>query len=357
MSPLFNLFLGGLVLLILGWLFWPESGQYWRWQDHSRRTDRVLLEDAVKHIYLCEGRGQSPSLESLAGALSLSLDQASQVMEAAQENGLVHIEGGHFILTETGREAALQIIRAHRIWEKYLADFSGFGEEDWHSQADRREHLLSNTEVDRLFASLGFPTHDPHGDPIPTSAGDLKGHGGKLLTEMDAGTTVRIVHIEDEPKAVYAQIVAEQLHPGMILRVEEAAPDRMRLWSDQGEHILAPLVARNLSVTALDAHPEEGPTRGLPLSRLGEGQSGRVITLSAQSRGMDRRRLLDLGVVPGTEIQAEMVSPGGDPTAYRIRGSLIALRDEQAQRILVERMDEAGTRPPEKHADKENPYE
>lgn len=357
MSPLFNLVLGGLLLLILGWLFWPESGQYWRWKSRSRRTDRVLLEDAVKHLYLCEGRGQFPSLESLAGALSVSLDRASQVIEAAQESGLVRIKGGHFTLTESGREAALQIIRAHRIWEKYLADFSGFGEEDWHSQADRREHLLSSTEVDRLFASLGFPTHDPHGDPIPTPAGDIKGHGGKALTEMEEGTSVRIVHIEDEPEAVYAQIVAEQLHPGMILRVEEAAPDRLRLWSDQGEHILAPLVARNLSVTALDAHPEEDQTRGIPLSQLEEGQSGRVIALAAQSRGMDRRRLLDLGVVPGTEIKAEMVSPGGDPTAYRIRGSLIALRDEQAARILVDGPDQAVSRPSGKNGDKEDQYE
>jgi DtxR family Mn-dependent transcriptional regulator len=347
-DPLLSLILGGAVLSVLGWLFWPDTGRYWRWKERSQRTDRVLLEDAVKHLHQCEENGRHPSLESLAGALSISMDRASWILETAQEAGLVSFRGDHLLLTEAGREAALRIIRAHRVWEKYLAEYSGFGEEDWHGQADRREHDLSSAEVNRLSASLGFPTHDPHGDPIPTPAGEIRGHGGKPLTEFQEGSSIRIVHVEDEPDIVYAQIVAEELHPGMELRLEEKSPNRIRIWSERGEHVLAPLVARNLSVVALENLPDENAGRGIPLSALSAGQSARVLSLASTSRGMDRRRLLDLGVVPGTVIRAEMVNPGGDPTAYRIRGSLIALRDEQAGKILIEHMDSPGVEVPER---------
>jgi DtxR family Mn-dependent transcriptional regulator len=77
---------------------------------------------------------------------------------------------------------------------------------------------------------------------------------------------------------------------------------------------------------------------GEPLSALQPGDSGRVVTISRRCRGAERRRLLDLGVLPGTVIQAELRSPNGDPTAYRVRDALIALRAEQAELIRIERM-------------------
>jgi DtxR family Mn-dependent transcriptional regulator len=73
----------------------------------------------------------------------------------------------------------------------------------------------------------------------------------------------------------------------------------------------------------------------MTLAALKPGQQGVVMRLSPQCRGPERRRLLDLGILPGTVITAEMVSPGGDPTAYRIRGALIALRREQARLIYI----------------------
>ena len=71
------------------------------------------------------------------------------------------------------------------------------------------------------------------------------------------------------------------------------------------------------------------------LSNLDIGRSCRVMRISRQCRGLERRRLLDLGVLPGTVIKAEMRSPSGDPTAYRIREALIGLRKEQASMISV----------------------
>ena len=73
------------------------------------------------------------------------------------------------------------------------------------------------------------------------------------------------------------------------------------------------------------------------LSALQPGESGIVTTISPACQGVERRRFLDLGILPGTVITAEMVSPGGNPTAYRIRGALIALRREQATLIHMTR--------------------
>ncbi len=103
---------------------------------------------------------------------------------------------------------------------------------------------MSPAEVDALSARLQHPTHDPHGDPIPTAEGEFTGQPGVPLTTAPLDQPLRILHMEDEPKAVYAQLVAVDLHPGMPVRLVEASPERVRLVAGGREHILAPLVGR-----------------------------------------------------------------------------------------------------------------
>jgi DtxR family Mn-dependent transcriptional regulator len=146
--------------------------------------------------------------------------------------------------------------------------------------------------------------------------------------------------LEDEPEVVYAQLVAEGLHLGQIVRIIESTPQRVRFWTNGNEHVLAPIVASNISVTPLtrleerESEDEAGKER---LSALALGETAEVVAISRASRGADRRRLLDLGIVPGTKITAETRSPSGDPTAYNIRGALIALRQNQADLIKIKR--------------------
>ena len=111
----------------------------------------------------------------------------------------------------------------------------------------------------------------------------------------------------------------------MTVRVLESKPDRMRIEAEMQEHVLAPVVAANLTVEPIGDVVE----RVLPdrrLSSLAVGQQATVVDISPACRGVERRRLLDLGVVPGTVIRAELASTAGDPMAYRIRGAMIALR-------------------------------
>jgi len=323
-----------LVAAILLWLALRFSG---RLAGPGRKAPRVQMEDVLKYLYECELELTAPSLRSVAGASQLSADEAAAALQELATRQLIQIEGEGIRLTATGRELGLNVLRAHRLLESYLADHTGFPETEWHDRAHELEHGLSADEVEALSARLQHPTHDPHGDPIPTASGDVSGPEGMALPAAPAGRPLRIIHLEDEPPAVYSQLVAIGLSPGMVVRLLEASSQRVRLAVGVSEHVLGPLTAANVSVVPMDVEAEQEPPAGIPLSALDPGEEGRVVSLSPRCRGAERRRLMDLGVLPGTVIAAEMRSPSGDPTAYRIRDALIALRAEQAELILVER--------------------
>ena len=316
-------------------LFWPERGLFWDWQRLYRVTDRVKIEDALKHFFDMEYRRRKPTVESLAGALSIARNQAADLIARIEGSGMLQRKGSELALSQEGRSYALRIIRVHRLWERYLADVTGVSESEWHGYAEEREHALSAGEANALSAEMGHPRFDPHGDPIPTPRGDVPVAKGHTLMSLPVSQLGRIVHIEDEPEAIYAQLVAEGLHPGMLVQVIDIDQERVRFWADGEEHVLAPVFAANVHVVPAPTEEEmPGPFR--VLSSLRPGQGARVLRLSGACRGPERRRLMDLGLVAGTDVVAEMKSPGGDPVAYRVRGALIALRKEQAETIQIE---------------------
>ncbi len=336
-NPLIALIIASLLTAIGLWVFWPERGIFWRWQRASQMTERVVSEDALKHIHQCEIHDRRPTVQSLAGALNVNSNVVAEILQRLEEQEYLQIDGEQYRLTPSGRDYALRIIRAHRLLERYLADTTGFEEEEWHDKAERLEHRYSNEELDRISARLGNPTHDPHGDPIPTAQGKMIYRERTPLIHLDVNKPAQIVHLEDEPETVYAQIVAEGLHVGQIVRMIESSPKRIRFWAGGDEHLLAPIVAANISVFPL---PEEQPVEdaeGEPLSSLKLGEVAQVLNISPRTRGVERRRLMDLGVLPGTEVEVEMFSPSGNPIAYRIRGAVIALRDTQAENIRITR--------------------
>jgi DtxR family transcriptional regulator, Mn-dependent transcriptional regulator len=326
----------GIVLLGATAVFlWPEKGILARWQQARQMTDRARREDALKHIFKSEQKGGHCTVESIAGALQISTHDATDLLAEMQASQLLDFQSGSIRLTPAGLDSALHIIRAHRLWERYLAEKTGFGEAEWHSQAEWQEHRLTPEATNALAARLGNPTHDPHGDPIPNAQGIYISHGGQPLNDLMPDTPARIVHLEDEPETVYAQLVAEGLYPGQTVRLIEATPTRIRFWTNGDEHVVAPIVASNISVRPLQVDAVETAESSSKLADLRLGESAEVIKISANCRGAERRRFMDLGILPGTTITAEMRSPSGEPTAYRIRDAIIALRPNQAKHIYV----------------------
>jgi DtxR family transcriptional regulator, Mn-dependent transcriptional regulator len=334
-DPLLALLVFAIVLAIGAALLWPRRGLVSRIARTARLTERVLLEDALKHVYTCESIGRVPTLESIAGQLEVSTGRAADLLERLAELDLVRSTGSGPKLTDEGRDSALRLVRTHRLWERYLADRTGVPAGEWHAEAERMEHALSPEETDALAARLGHPAWDPHGDPIPTPEGTLPEVDRLTLAAAPAGRTVEIAHLEDEPREIYDALLADGLSLGTRLDVLDRTGNVVRVRARGREWPIAGVVARNVTVRLLP-HGETADEPVETLLDLRAGQLGRVVDISPACRGSQRRRLLDLGVVKGTEIEAELVSATGDPVAYRIRGALIALRSEQAEWIRIE---------------------
>jgi DtxR family Mn-dependent transcriptional regulator len=315
-------------------LFWPRLGLFALWRRSRQSRQRALVEDALKHLHSCEWRGQAASLDSLAGALRLSPQAAVALARRMEVEGWLRCGDDRLRLTPEGEQLALAVIRAHRLWERYLADEARMPLAAIHAEAERREHNRDAEAVQALDAAMGYPVTDPHGDPIPTAEGHLERAATKPLTDWPVNSLGRIAHLEDEPPVIFSQIAAEGLRPGMEVRVIEANAQRLVLSDGERLHTLAPIVAANVFVTPDGAGAPASETKTLSTLRPSQRATVRALTDSLQ--GLTRRRLLDLGLTPGTTVTVELRSLFGDPVAYRVRGTLIALRREQAEQVLID---------------------
>lgn len=314
---------------------WPTTGVVARIRRLLRLTERVRLEDVLKQLYKLEYERLPATVESVAGGVQISRAHAIRLLQRLEDQHFATADSTTFTLTDTGRSYALRIVRTHRLWERFLADRTGTRPEEWHSQAEAREHTLSPQATEELASALGHPVYDPHGDPIPTAEGEIPARSGTPLSSLRPGEHATIIHLEDEPAGIYRELVALGL--GVMEPVErlESPSGRVCFRAGGQERDLSSAVARNITVE-LTAPTEAAPSVARSLAEIAVGESAIVTGISPSCAGPARRRLLDLGVVPGTAIHARMRAAGGDPVAYEIRGALIALRKEQAALIQVE---------------------
>ena len=187
------------------------------------------VEDYLKAIYRLSPEGRPASTSDIANLLELSPASVSGMVKRLSEQGLLEHEPYKGVqLTDEGRRAALRMVRRHRLIEAYLVAKLGYTWDTVHDEAERLEHAVSDTLVERMAAVLGHPAVDPHGDPIPSADGSIDAPPGVPLTEVPVGRTVE------------------------LMRVDEGQPDRLRYLASFG---LTPGVA----VTVLDRQPFQGP--------------------------------------------------------------------------------------------------
>ncbi len=158
------------------------------------RTEAV--EDYLKAIYLLESAGRAASTAALAAHLEVSAPSVTGMLKKLASLKLVrHVPYRGVSLTMAGRRIALEVIRHHRLLERYLAEALGYPWEKVHAEAERLEHHISEEFEDRIAAWLGHPVTDPHGDPIPDKDGTLPRQTGLRLTEAGAGEAVVIERV------------------------------------------------------------------------------------------------------------------------------------------------------------------
>lgn len=319
----------GVILLLA-----PRLGLLRRWRLRQAGRERRLLEDALKHLFVFAQRGQPATPESLAGGLRISAKKVVHLINRMEAKGLMHLSGGHLQLREEGRRRALEVVRAHRLWERYLADELRVPLAKVHGSAERAEHTLSSERLDALEAHLGHPLRDPHGDPIPQADGSVEPLLAVPLTDWPEHQLGVIVHVEDEPEFLLPQILELGLRPGVTVQVLDSQPDAVAVAVGDNRVRLNPALASNIHVRPVLTTPTRAePT--LPLSELALRQPAEVVGIDPEFRGLGRRRLLDLGFTPNAEVTPELATPLGDPRAYRVRGTLVALRNEQARYVWV----------------------
>ncbi len=321
---------------ILSWIFWPGKGLLARFFRIKKLNYRVMLEDALKYLFDCEYKSLSCDMNSVAGNLNITSDKATALLGRLHDMGLIAMKNHAISLTETGRSYSLRVIRVHRIWERYLADETNIAQTNWHKEADWLEHRVTSEDTEKLAARIGNPVFDPHGDPIPTTSGELPVPKGQPLSCLNEGEMGRIIHIEDEPRSIYEQLVVLGLYPGMQVYVTSRDESKVIFAADGEECVLTPLFAAQITVEPLSGKATLTP-KYISLSSLKIGEKGEIAGISPNCRGQQRRRLMDLGIVPGSSISAELKSASGDPVGYRVMGATIGIRKKQADMIFIHR--------------------
>jgi len=319
-------------------IFWPQKGIIARHKKTKDSSRRILMEDALKFIYDSEARSIACDINSLSKSLQRSHQESETISKRLESLGLL-LKGKEFRLSPEGKDYALRILRIHRLWERYLAEETGVPETEWHRKAEIQEHKMTMEEANELSRHLGYPRYDPHGDPIPTRTGDLPPGRGRLLNDFSQGDTVRVVHIEDEPPELYDEIVSKGIYLENHIEILKKFSNRIHILTNGESQTISKKVGIN--ITAVQSQEDTKLDEEFqPLSEHSPGEIVEVVNISKACRGTQRRRLMDLGIVPGTTITVEMIGAGGDPTAYRIREAVIALRKDQARHVNVKQMKE-----------------
>lgn len=343
MSPYVQWLLVFIAVLSVACLLWPDAGWLARWRKRVRFQRKMRREDVLKYLLKQEAEGGPATVEGMSGAMGLKPGDVVAAIESCVGKGLVVFGSAGPELTGDGRAIALRVVRAHRLWESHLAENTGVDKTRWHADAELKEHELSDEEVARLDADLGHPLSDPDGDPIPQDVGDLYAVGGEPLCGLPDGMAFRVVHVEDEPAVLYARITKLGLHAGTHgwLDGRDTADGSLSLWAEGGMRRLPAIDAASVSVARLPAMVRADILSETHLSTLVPGECARVVSIDTACRGAQRRRLLDLGFVPGVRIGVAFASPSGGTVAYRVRQALVALREDQSCLIHVVREPDA----------------
>jgi DtxR family Mn-dependent transcriptional regulator len=182
------------------------------------------VQDYVKVLYKLQADGRA-STSALAERMAVTPASATAMLKKLAQLGLVDHEpyrGAR--LTPVGERAALEMIRHHRLLEQYLSTTLGLPLDAVHAEAERLEHALSEELEALIDESLGFPTHDPHGDPIPSAALELTSADERSLADVAKGRSAVVRRVPDSDRELLRYLDELGLVPGERVRVTDSAP-------------------------------------------------------------------------------------------------------------------------------------
>jgi DtxR family Mn-dependent transcriptional regulator len=210
------------------------------------------IQDYVKEIYKLEAAGRRPTTSALAEQLGVSPPSVTSMLKKLATLGLVEHEryrGAR--LTRKGERVALEVIRHHRLIEQYLSQTLGLPIDALHVEADRLEHALSEELEAHIDRSLGFPTRDPHGDPIPGPDLKIDRVDVTPLSTLQAGAKATVERIPDGDGELLRYLSKLKLTPGSRVEVRDSAPfdGPLTLRIGGSDHAISRELAAQISVT------------------------------------------------------------------------------------------------------------
>ena len=219
----------------------------------GRRGLTSAAEDFLKTVLELERSGGRAATNALAERLGVSAPTVTAMAKKLDEQGLVRRAPYRGVtLTERGRLVALEVLRHHRLLERYLVETLGMSLDEVHEEADRLEHVLSEAVEQRIDEALGYPTHDPHGDPIPDR--DLRladaSRPERTLASLDPGERSVVTRVPDGNAPVLRYLGDLELVPGasveIVLKAPFDGPVTVRI--DGADHALARELAGAIAV-------------------------------------------------------------------------------------------------------------
>lgn len=182
------------------------------------------IEDYLKAIFKAQQESGHVSTQDLASKLGVSPSAISKMLHRLAELKLAsHTPYHGVVLTSNGTEMALEIIRHHRLLERYLVQALGYEWDTVHDEAERLEHHISEEFEDRIDLLLGYPTTCPHGDPIPRRDGSMPSTSRTTLAQQSSGS-LTITRVDDGDSALLRHFKELGLLPGTAIHLEEVEP-------------------------------------------------------------------------------------------------------------------------------------
>jgi DtxR family transcriptional regulator, Mn-dependent transcriptional regulator len=202
----------------------------------------VAVQDYLKAIYALESAGERVTTSALAHRMGVSAPSATAMTKRLDELGLVErLPYRGVALTDTGRLGALEVLRHHRLLERYLVDRLGLSLDEVHAEAELLEHALSEELEAKIDEELGYPTHDPHGDPIPDRDLRVVHADGRTLLDLEPGVRTSIARVPDGDSDLLRYLGELGLVPGSHLELVAYAPfgGPVTVRTERGEHAIS----------------------------------------------------------------------------------------------------------------------
>jgi DtxR family Mn-dependent transcriptional regulator len=213
----------------------------------------VAIQDYLKEIYKLQASGQRATTTAIARQLGVAPSSATSMVKKLAALALAnHAPYRGVELSEAGVKIALEVIRHHRLVEQYLAETLGLGIDAVHAEADRLEHVLSEELEARIDEKLGFPTHDPHGDPIPDAGLNVALQNLRSLDRLEPGEAATVRRVPDGDAELLRYLADLTLVPGRRVTMRRSEPFGGPLTVDVegSEHAISRELAERIGVSA-----------------------------------------------------------------------------------------------------------